>query len=123
MLGTNVRLRIAPCSMVAAVSLVGSRVASLKLAVKPAVKSVARRIEIHRMVVSNNNSGGRRVDRPPERPWGGGGDGGGDGDRDDDWLQGVSRFRFVGRLCSPYHTDISISSPTRNIVAYITVHR
>ena len=123
MLGTNVRLRIAPCSMVAAASLVGSRVASVKRVVKPAVKPVTRRIEIHRMVVSNNNSGGRRVDRSSERLSGGAGDGGGDGGRDDDRLQDVSRFRFVRRLCILYYTDISISSPTRNIVAYINGHR
>ena len=74
-------------------------------------KLVARRIErIHWMVVMvSNSSGGRRVDRPTERPSGGGGDG--DGNEDDARLEDVSRFCYIRRVCSPYPADIFISSP------------
>ena len=90
------RRRAAPCSTVAAASLVGSLAASWVgsrvIMVKPVVKLVNRRIEIHRMLVLAklvvkpvarrieqlhrmvavvNSSSGRQVDQSKHRPSGG----------------------------------------------------
>ena len=91
------RRRTAPCSTVAAASLVGSRAASWVgsrvVVVKPVAQLVSRQIEIHRMLVLAkpvakpvarrieqlhqtvvavvNSSGGRQVDQSKQRPPGG----------------------------------------------------